>query len=106
MANDLFLSSGKDQKFKLWDLNKADDAPLAVVDLSNKKSLVIGNFDPAGVLFAIAYVDSHVGENPVNKIRLYDVEKYSEVLIFFGILRILNETIGKFQFMECGMSRS
>jgi len=78
LANDYFLSSGKDQKFKLWDLSKEDDSPLAVVDLSNKKSIVVGNFDPAGVLFAIAYVDSHVNENPVNKIRLYDIEKYSE----------------------------
>jgi len=79
LVNDFFLSSGKDQKFKLWDLNSKDDASLASLDLSNKKSLVVGNFDPAGVLFAIAYVDSHVNENPVNKIRLYDIEKYSEV---------------------------
>jgi len=74
--NDFFLSSGKDQKFKLWDLNKDDDGPIAVVDLSSKNSLVIGNFDPSGVLFAIAYMESHVAENPVNKIRLYDMEKY------------------------------
>ena len=78
-TNDFFLSSGKDQKFKLWDLNKDDDGPLAVVDLSTKNSFVIGNFDPAGVLFALAYMDSHVGENPVNKIRLYDMEKYVDV---------------------------
>lgn len=77
--NDLFLSTGRDQKFKLWDLSKDDEGPLAVVDLSPKNSLVVGNFDPAGVLFALAYVDSHVNENPVNKIRLYDIEKYVEV---------------------------
>ena len=75
----MFLSTAKDQKFKLWDLSKDDDAPLAVVDLSAKNSLVVGNFDPAGVLFAIAYVENHVNENPVNKIRLYDIEKYVEV---------------------------
>lgn len=83
-VNDFFLTSAKDQKFKLWDLSKDDEAPLAVVDLSTKNSLVVGNFDPAGVLFALAYMDNHGNENPTNKIRLYDIERYVEVLIYFN----------------------
>lgn len=74
-VSDLFLSSGKDQKFKLWDLGKNDQLPIAVVDLSPKNSIVIGNFDTAGVIFALAYTDTHSSETAINKIRLYDIDK-------------------------------
>jgi hypothetical protein len=43
--------------------------------MSSKNSLVVGNFDPAGVIFALAYVENHNTETPVNKIRLYDIDK-------------------------------
>jgi WD40 repeat protein len=70
-VSDLFLSAGKDQKFKLWDLQKKDQLPIALLDLSSKNSIVVGNFDPAGVIFAIAYRESQ----GLNKIRLYDIDK-------------------------------
>jgi WD40 repeat protein len=70
-VSDLFISAGKDQKFKLWDLQKKDPLPIAMLDLSSKNSIVVGNFDSTGVIFAIAYRET----GNLNKIRLYDIDK-------------------------------
>ena len=86
--NDLFLSSAKDQQFKLWDLNSKDQIALGVVDLTNKKATPIGNFDPTGVIFAVAFADSNTFENmisQVNQIKLYDIEIFRS--IFFLTLQ-------------------
>ena len=82
--NDLFLSSAKDQQFKLWDLNSKDQIALGVVDLTNKKATPIGNFDPTGVIFAVAFADSNTSGSiisQVNQIKLYDIERFSEVYL-------------------------
>jgi WD40 repeat protein len=49
----------------------------AILDLSNKNCYPIANFDPAGLVFAIAYSESLGGHN-LTKIALYDMEKYEE----------------------------
>ena len=82
--NDFFLSSAKDQKFKLWDLNSKDQIALGVIDLTSKKATPIGNFDPTGVIFAVAFADSNTSGNiinQVNRIKLYDIERFSEVCL-------------------------
>ena len=82
--SDLFLSSSKDQHLKLWDLCSNDQKPLGIINLTSKKATPIGNFDPSGVIFAIAFVDSNISGNSisqVNSIKLYDIERFSEVCL-------------------------
>ena len=77
-STDQFLSTSRDQTLKLWDLGSTDELPMAFLDFKSKNSVAVANFDPTGLIFAVAYTEMTQG-GMVTKIRLYDVEKYEEV---------------------------
>lgn len=80
--DDNFLSTSKDQTLKLWNLESSDDTPDAILDLSSKNTTAIGNFDPSGLVMAVAYTENKNG-NSLNVLRLYDLKKYEEVFFEF-----------------------
>ena len=84
--DDYFLSTSKDQTLKLWHLDSNDDLPEAVLDLSSKNTIAIGNFDPSGLVMAVVYPESKNG-NSLNVLRLYDLKKFEEVAFFFNFFQ-------------------
>ena len=77
--DDIFLTTSKDQTLKLWSLESPDSQPEAILDLSSKKTTVVANFDPSGLVMAVAYTEAR-NASISSYIRLYDLKRYEEVL--------------------------
>lgn len=75
--NDLFLTTSKDQTMKLWNLQSKEPGAEACLDLSSKNCCPVANFDPMGLIFAVAFTETLAGTN-FSKIALYDLLNYSE----------------------------
>jgi hypothetical protein len=80
--DDVFLTSSKDQSLKLWSLESMDDQPEAILDFSSKKTSAVANFDPSGLVMAVAYAEER-NASISSYIRLYDMKRYEEVNFFY-----------------------
>ena len=56
--NDVFLTTGRASKLKIWDLNSTDIFPEAVLQFKPNNTMAIANFDPTGLVLAVAYSES------------------------------------------------
>lgn len=77
-ANDILLSSSKDQTLMLWDLASEESKAIGLMSLKTKNAVGVGNFDPTGLVFAVAFVESIGKESPSNAVKLYDISNFKE----------------------------
>lgn len=77
-VNDIFLSTSKDQTIMLWDLALENSVAIGVMNLKSKNATGVGNFDPTGLVFAVAFVESINKESAVNAVKLYDISNFKE----------------------------
>jgi WD40 repeat protein len=100
--DDVFLTTSKDQSLKLWSLESMDDQPEAILDFSSKKTSAVANFDPSGLVMAVAYAEER-NASISSYIRLYDMKRYEEVNFFYLFILFFFFCLFKFIFYKFGL---